>query len=103
MEDSLEILIDPLIRKRLESLHSELTKHNSYFIEISNESKQYLQTLQASLPDNLQHTLFLYEDAQFSIRKFLIVKYIYKDLKTPCISPMNYISQKIKSLLALFF
>lgn len=71
MEDSLEILIDPLIRKRLESLHSELTKHNSYFKEISNESKQYLQTLQASIPDNLQHTLFLYEDAQFSIRTVL--------------------------------
>ncbi|WP_019640772.1 hypothetical protein [Paenibacillus fonticola] len=81
MEDSLEILIDPLIRKRLESLHSELTKHNSYFKEISNESKQYLQTLQASLPDNLQHTLFLYEDAQFSIRTVLDSKIYLQGFK----------------------
>ncbi|WP_339158321.1 hypothetical protein MKX50_02475 [Paenibacillus sp. FSL W8-0186] len=81
MGDSLEILIDPLIRKRLESLYSELTKHNSYFKEISNESKQYLQTLQASLPDNLQHTLFLYEDAQFSIRTILDSKIYLQGFK----------------------
>ncbi len=81
MEDSLEILIDPLIRKRLKSLHSDLTKHNSYFIEISNESKQYLQTLQASLPDNLQHTLFLYEDVQFSIRTVLDSKIYIQGFK----------------------
>jgi len=81
LEDSLEILIDPLIRKRLESLHSELTKYNSYFKEISNESKQYLQTIRASLPDNLQHTLFLYEDAQFSIRTFLDSKIYLQGFK----------------------
>lgn len=81
MESSLEILIGPLIRKRLESLQSELTKHNPYFIEISNESKQHLQTLQSSLPNNLQHTLFLYEDAQFSIRTVLDSKIYLQGFK----------------------
>ncbi|WHX51364.1 hypothetical protein QNH46_02530 [Paenibacillus woosongensis] len=71
----------PTIRKRLESLHNELTKHNSYFIEISNESKQYLQTLQTSVPDSLQHTLFLYEDAQFSIRTVLDSKIYLQGFK----------------------
>lgn len=71
MINSLEILIDPLIRNRLESLYSELTSNNSDFKQISNDSVQHLKTIRESLPDNLQHTLFLYEDAQFSIQTIL--------------------------------
>lgn len=69
--NSLEILIDPLIRSRLESLYSELTNTNSDFKKTSHESVQYLKTIRKSLPDNLQHTLFLYEDAQLSIHAIL--------------------------------
>ncbi|KOR90357.1 hypothetical protein [Paenibacillus solani] len=71
MINSLEVLIDPLIRNRLESLYSEITNTNSDFKQISYESVQYFKTIRESLPDNLQHTLFLYEDAQFSIQAIL--------------------------------
>lgn len=40
-------------------------------MQISNESIQYFKTIRESLPDNLQHTLFLYEDAQFSLQAIL--------------------------------
>ncbi|MGG3840526.1 hypothetical protein ABEV00_26340 [Paenibacillus thiaminolyticus] len=71
MINSLEILIDPLIRNRLESMYSNLKNTNSDFMQISNESIQYFKTIRESLPDNLQHTLFLYEDAQFSLQAIL--------------------------------
>ncbi|MFD1176670.1 hypothetical protein ACFQ3W_10200 [Paenibacillus puldeungensis] len=71
MINSLEVLIDPLIRNRLELLYSELTTNNSDFKQVSNESVQYFKTIRESLPDNLQHTLFLYEDAQFSLQAIL--------------------------------
>lgn len=71
MINSLEILIDPLIRNRLESMYSNLKNTDSDFMQISNESIQYFKTIRESLPDNLQHTLFLYEDAQFSLQAIL--------------------------------
>lgn len=71
MINSLEILIDPLIRNRLESMYSNLKTTNSDFMQISKESVQYFKTIRESLPDNLQHTLFLYEDAQFSLQAIL--------------------------------
>ncbi|MEF2965401.1 hypothetical protein V3851_06100 [Paenibacillus sp. M1] len=71
MSNSFEALIDPLIRNRLESLYNEIKTNNSEFKEISNDSVQYFKTIRESLPDNLQHTLFLYEDAQISIQAIL--------------------------------
>ncbi|WP_143799787.1 hypothetical protein [Paenibacillus thiaminolyticus] len=71
MISSLEILIDPLIRNRIESMYSNLKNANSEFMQISKESAQYFKTIRESLPDNLQHTLFLYEDAQFSLQAIL--------------------------------
>lgn len=71
MSNSFERLIDPLIRNRLESLYNELTTNNFEFKEISNDSVQYFKKIRESLPDNLQHTLFLYEDAQISIQAIL--------------------------------
>ncbi|AIQ14307.1 hypothetical protein [Paenibacillus durus] len=71
MINSLEILINPLIRNRLDSMYSDLKDHNSDFVQISNESVQYFKTIQESLPDNLQHTLFLYEDAQITLQAIL--------------------------------
>lgn len=71
MSNSLEILIDPLIRNRLESLYSEIKENHSDFKEISNDAVQYHKEIRDSLPDYLQHTLFLYEDAQISIQAIL--------------------------------
>ncbi|OAB27738.1 hypothetical protein PMSD_23200 [Paenibacillus macquariensis subsp. defensor] len=71
MFNSLEILIDPLIRNRLESLYSNLTKINSEYMQISNESIQHFRIIRESLPDDLQQTLFLYQDAQISIQAIL--------------------------------
>lgn len=66
--NSLEILIEPLIRSRLESLFNELLKSNSYYLQLSNERDQYFKQLQESIPDELQHAMFLYEDAQMSLQ-----------------------------------
>lgn len=66
--NSLEILIEPLVRSRLESLFNELLKSNSYYIQLSNERDQYFKQLKESIPDELQHAMFLYEDAQMSLQ-----------------------------------
>ena len=57
MINSLEVLIDPLIRNRLESLYNELKTNNSDYKQISCESEQYIMTLRETLPDNLKQTL----------------------------------------------
>lgn len=79
--NSLEILIDPLIRNRVESLYNELKVNSSDFKQISNESEQYLKTIRESLPDNLKQTLFLYEDAQFTLQEILEVKIYMQGFK----------------------
>lgn len=71
MINSLEVLIDPLIRHRLESLYNELNSNNSDFKQLSCESEQYIKTLREALPDNLKQILFLYEDAQFTLEVIL--------------------------------
>lgn len=81
MFNSLEVLIDPLIRNRLESLYNELKTNNSDFKQISCESEQYLKTIRDALPDNLKQTLFLYEDAQFTIQAILEIKIYLKGFK----------------------
>lgn len=64
--ESLEILADPLIRNRIKTLYS-----NPDLKQFSSECDQYLKTIRESLPDNLQHTLFLYEDALTSLQAVL--------------------------------
>ncbi|MGG6309212.1 hypothetical protein [Paenibacillus macerans] len=81
MINSLEVLIDPLIRSRLESLYSELTSNNSDFKQLSSESVQYFKKIRQSLPDNLQHTLFLYEDAQLALQAILEIKIYLQGFK----------------------
>ncbi|MUG87275.1 hypothetical protein GNP92_13115 [Paenibacillus timonensis] len=81
MINSLEILIDPLIRNRVESLYNELKSNNSDFKQISRESEQYLKTIRESLPDNLKQTLFLYEDAQFTLQTILETKIYLQGFK----------------------
>jgi len=68
MLDSLEVLVEPLIRNRLEALYSELLKSNAYYIKLSTERNQYTQQLQDSIPADLQHTMFLLQDVQLSLQ-----------------------------------
>lgn len=81
MINSLEVLIDPLIRNRLESLYNELKTNNSDYKQISCESEQYIKALREALPDNLKQTLFLYEDAQFALQEILKVKIYLQGFK----------------------
>lgn len=74
MTHSLEVLLDPLIRKRLETLYGELKTDQSDFKQLSSESEQYLKTIRESLPDNFKQTLFLYEDAQITLQAILDIK-----------------------------
>ncbi|WP_405172436.1 hypothetical protein MHI12_11845 [Paenibacillus sp. FSL H8-0280] len=39
--------------------------------QLSAETDQYFKTLRDTLPDQLQHTVFLYEDAQISLQSIL--------------------------------
>ncbi|MGG0812190.1 hypothetical protein ABE142_05900 [Paenibacillus alvei] len=68
MLDSLEVLVEPLIRKRLEVLYGELLKSNAYYINLSTERDQYIQQLHVSIPADLQHTMFLLQDVQLSLQ-----------------------------------
>ncbi|GIP49005.1 hypothetical protein J53TS2_25960 [Paenibacillus sp. J53TS2] len=81
MTNSLEILIDPLIRNRLESLYNELKNNNSDFKQISCEAEQYIKAIREALTDNLKQTLFLYEDSQFTIQTILETKIYLQGFK----------------------
>ncbi|GAA0134945.1 hypothetical protein YSY43_17850 [Paenibacillus sp. YSY-4.3] len=76
MIESLEVLADPLIRNRLKTLYS-----NSDIEHFSSECEQYLKLIRVSLPDNLQHTLFLYEDALTSLQTVLERKIYLRGFK----------------------
>ncbi|WP_068503922.1 hypothetical protein [Paenibacillus kribbensis] len=71
MSNSLEILIEPIIRNRLETLYSHLSKTIPEYNQFSTESNQYFQQIRESVPEHLEHTLFLYEDAQISLQSIL--------------------------------
>lgn len=74
--ESLEVLADPLIRSRIKMLYS-----NPDLKQCSSECDQYLKTIRESLPDNLQHTLFLYEDALTSLQAVLESKIYLQGFK----------------------
>lgn len=71
MINTLELLTEPLIRIRLELLYTELMKCHTEYNQLSTETNQYFKTLRDALPDQLQHTVFLYEDAQISLQSIL--------------------------------
>ncbi|MFE6078269.1 DUF6809 family protein [Paenibacillus sp. NPDC057886] len=71
MINALESLTEPLIRIRLELLYAELLEYHKEYTQLSAETNQYFKTLRDALPDQLQHTVFLYEDAQISLQSIL--------------------------------
>lgn len=71
MVNTLDSLAEPLIRTRLELLYTELSEHHAAYSQLSSETDQYFRTLREALPDQLQHTVFLYEDAQISLQSIL--------------------------------
>lgn len=71
MINTLESLTEPLIRIRLELLYTELLECHTEYNQLSAETDQYFKTLRDALPDQLQHTVFLYEDAQISLQSIL--------------------------------
>ncbi|MFK4344366.1 MULTISPECIES: hypothetical protein [unclassified Paenibacillus] len=71
MINTLESLTEPLIRIRLELLYTELLECHAEYNQFSAEADQYFKTLRDALPDQLQHTVFLYEDAQISLQSIL--------------------------------
>ncbi|MUG46310.1 hypothetical protein [Paenibacillus woosongensis] len=76
MIESLEVLADPLIRNRIETLYS-----NSDIKQFSSDCEQYLELIRESLPDNLRHTLFLYEDTLTSLQTVLESKIYLQGFK----------------------
>jgi hypothetical protein len=76
MVNTLDSLAEPLIRIRLELLYTELSEHHTEYSQLTLETDQYFRTLREALPDQLQHTAFLYEDAQISLQ-FILERSIY--------------------------
>ncbi|MMZ69235.1 hypothetical protein D1872_320310 [compost metagenome] len=71
MVNTFESLAEPLIRIRLELLYTELSEIHMDYNQLSSETDQYFKTLREALPDQLQHTVFLYEDVQISLQSIL--------------------------------
>lgn len=65
---SLEIMLEPLIRKRLELLYSDLQKAESTYVSLRNEYDKQFSLMRNSLPEDLQHTAFMYEDVQLELQ-----------------------------------
>ncbi|CAJ1316131.1 hypothetical protein [Paenibacillus nuruki] len=65
---SLEIMLEPLIRKRLEVLYSDLQEVESTYVSLRNECDKQFSIMRNSLPENLQHTAFMYEDVQLELQ-----------------------------------
>ncbi|WP_019688143.1 hypothetical protein [Paenibacillus polymyxa] len=71
MHNSLEVLLDSLIHTRIESLYGELIKNNSRYNQFSSERNLYFKQLHEEVPENIQKTLFLYDDAELSVQAIL--------------------------------
>ncbi|ALP38229.1 hypothetical protein ASL14_20690 [Paenibacillus sp. IHB B 3084] len=71
MHNSLEVLLDSLIRNRIESLYGELIKNNSSYDQFSSERNLYFKQLHELLSEDIQKTLFLFDDADLSVQTIL--------------------------------
>ncbi|MFM9282236.1 hypothetical protein [Paenibacillus jiagnxiensis] len=71
MVNALESLAEPLIRIRLELLYSELLENHTDYMQLSVEMNEHFRSICEAIPDQLQHTVFLYEDAQISLQSIL--------------------------------
>ncbi|MGG4402779.1 hypothetical protein ABEW61_21825 [Paenibacillus amylolyticus] len=60
-----------MIRIRLDLLYTKLLECHREYTQLSAETDEYFKTLRDALPDQLQHTVFLYEDAQISLQSIL--------------------------------
>ncbi|WDF49769.1 hypothetical protein PQ460_17425 [Paenibacillus sp. KACC 21273] len=67
-EKSLEIMLEPLIRKRLEVLYSDLQEAESTYVSLRDECDKQFSVMRNSLPDHLQHNAFMYEDVQLELQ-----------------------------------
>ena len=71
MGSTLESLIKPLVKIRLELMYSELLQSNKEYPQLSIETDEHFEKLRKALPEHLQHTVSLYEDAQISLQSVL--------------------------------
>ncbi|MFK4474921.1 hypothetical protein ABH897_004689 [Paenibacillus sp. RC73] len=71
MHTSLEVLLDSLIRNRIESLYGELIINNSSYNQFSSERNLYFKQLHELLPEDIQKTLFLFDDADLAVQAIL--------------------------------
>jgi hypothetical protein len=71
MHNSLEVLLDSLIRNRIESLYGELINNNSSYNQFSSERNLYFKQLHELLSEDIQKTLFLFDDADLSVQAIL--------------------------------
>lgn len=76
MSESVESLAEPLIRTRLELLYNNLSYTQPIYNQLVKECNSYFQTIRQAIPDDLKHTIFLYEDTQISMQS-LLEKEIY--------------------------
>ncbi|MFM9278179.1 hypothetical protein [Paenibacillus jiagnxiensis] len=71
MLESLESLAEPLIRTRIELLYNKLSHSQPDYSQLTKECDSYFQAIRQAMPDDLNHTIFLYEDTQLSMQSIL--------------------------------
>lgn len=71
MSYTLDSLAEPLIRARLKLLYSELQQNHAEYKQLILEKDQHFRLLRDALPEQLQHTVFLYEDARFCLQSII--------------------------------
>lgn len=71
MHNSLEVLLDSLIRNRIEALYSDLRKNNTSYNQFSSDRNLHFKQLHELLPQDMHKTLFLYDDADLSVQTIL--------------------------------
>jgi len=71
MHNSLEVLLDSLIRNRIEALYSDLLKNSSIYNKFLSDRNLYFKQLHELLPLDMHKTLFLYDDADLSVHTIL--------------------------------
>lgn len=71
MLESLESLAEPLIRTRIELLYNHLSHSQPDYRQLIEECDSYFRAIYHAVPDDLKHTIILYEETQLSIQSHL--------------------------------
>lgn len=62
MNNLLEEIVEPLISMRIAKLLNDMATNQHMYSQLMKESEQHLEHIRHSIPSELEHPLYLYED-----------------------------------------